>query len=254
MGVIEARKATTQAARLTRNTLTRLKAHTVWSDSDLTPEALSKKRGERAAATLADARRKAQALLKTARDGAAFARQQAELLRPKIDPDNVAQLTRSAQAWEMVIKPLREQGKNWSEIAAVVDMDGLAALDRFAEQQVRLTEAKQDVDIILSNLHGAKDKRIAEIHPDEAARTRYTEALEAEAYVGAVAQVAHGLDNANLATDVNRVMIGAIHTMHPMGVLPTEAPATAEQMDTMAAAAAAVDGSGSHEILESIPV
>lgn len=252
MGVLEAKKATTQIARLAKNLETRLAAHRTFHDPDLTPAALLRRREELIAASLADARRKAAAILKTAQDGAAFADSQLDTYRPKLDPNDVAQLTRTAQAWEMVVKPLREQGKNWTEIAQVSDADGLLALERFAPQTIRLSESAGDADIILQNLHLARDRRLAEVAPDEVARQRFADAEAARAYAHAVAVVAGGIENVKLATDTTSVVIAATHHIHPLGTLPEGPPATAEQLDAQLSVAGG-GGVGAYELAATIP-
>ncbi|GAA1768384.1 hypothetical protein [Agromyces humatus] len=252
MGVLEAKKATTQIARLAQNLQTRLLAHDAFTDPDLTSEARQRRREERVAASLTDARRKAAAILKTAQDGAAFADRQLDAYRPKLDPNDVAQLTRTAQAWQMTIEPLRAQGKNWAEIAAVTDADGLLALERFAPQTIRLQESARDAEIIMANLQRASDRRLAEIHTDEPARQRFVDAADAQKYLGAVSAIASGIEGVTKPTDATAVMISVKRNIHPLGTLPTEPPATSEQLDRTLSAATH-GGMGAHELAASVP-
>ena len=179
------------------------------------------------------AQARAERILKIATDGREFAESKVASLRPVIDPDNVAQLTRSAQAWEMTIKPLRDQGKSWFEIAEVLDADGLLALGRFAEQTIRLTETKHDAPIILGNLQRAADKRLTDVHPDEDARIAFKEAEEARQYEHTVASVALQVGSVKNAAQAASVMITAKHLIHPLGTVPDTPAPTLELMDNM---------------------
>jgi hypothetical protein len=231
MGVLEARKATTQIYRLAENLGTRVRAVQAFNDPNLSAEGLERRRAEMLAKSTESAQARAAFILKIATDGKAFAESQVDSLRPKVDPENVAQLTRSAQAWEMTIKPLRDAGKSWFEIADVLDADGLLALNRFAEQSIRLSESKADAQVILANLQRAADKRLAEVHPDPQARVAFKEAEEARQYASVVETVANQLGGVRNMAMAASVMITAKHLIHPLGTAPDTPAPTTETMD-----------------------
>lgn len=231
MGIIESRKAATDSYRLLQNLITRVHAANTFHDKDLTPEGLQNARTERLNKSRTVAAAKAQKLIQTAQDGVEFTDSKIDKFRPQVDPENVAQLTRSAQAWEMTVKPLRDQGKSWFEIMEVLDVDGLMAMDRFAEQTIRLTEAKQDAEIILHNLRDATDRRLAEVHPSEEARTAFAEATEAKELSGIVQSIAGSVESVRNQSTGAVATINATRRLHPTGLTPSGPPPTVETLD-----------------------
>jgi hypothetical protein len=231
MGLKEAREAATYAARLAQNVQTRIAAHRALTDPDLTPEGLDKRRAELSEASLASARRKAAALLKAASDGRAFVDSQVEGVRPKFDPNDVAQLVRTQQAWDNTIKPQLADGKSLSDIAASADMDGVMALLRFGPQQVNLTK-DVDRDTMAQNLRTSIDQRLAAIHPDESARRFFSDAAEARAFEDTVSLVANGLDHVRTPADLVGITIGVKQALVPRGAMPTTPVPSNADLDT----------------------
>lgn len=230
MGIKESRTAATNVYRVARNLEARLKAIHALHDPDLSAEGLNKAKDERTKSALAAAKAKSQAYVQIARDGRDVAESRVAEHRPKVDLNDVALLTRTAQTWEMIVKPMRDKGLNWSEIAAAADWETLHALARFAEQTVKL-EDPNDASVILRNLDLAMNRRTAEIHPDETARELFQEAAEAEAALTAANSMAVALDNAYSPQGVQSALIFGMRSLHPMGLLPTEPALTNEQQD-----------------------
>lgn len=232
MTINEARKAATNVYRVARNLETRLNAVRSFTDPDLSEPGLIKARDERTKAALAAAKTKSQAYVQVARNARDAAESRAAEYRPKVDLNDVAQLTRTAQTWEMVVKPMRDKGLNWSDLAAAADWETLHAIVRFAEQTVKL-EDPADAATILRNLDVAMDRRTAEIHPDENARELFQEAAETERALTAANSMAVALDSAYSAQGVQSALIYGMRSLHPMGLLPEESPLTNEQQDNL---------------------
>ncbi len=230
MGVKEARVAATNVYRVARNMDTRLRAIRAFNDPNLSTAGLNQARDERTKAVLASAKAKAQAFVKTAQDGRDFAASRIAEHRPKVDLENVAVLTRTAQNWDMLVKPMREKGMNWSEIAAQADWDTLHAITRFAPQTVKL-EDPSGADSVLRNLEVAMDRRTAEIHPDETVRVLFHEALEADQALNAAKSMASAIDHAYSPEGATAALVYGQRSLHGMGLLPPEAPLTNEQQD-----------------------
>lgn len=230
MGVKEARTAATNVYRVARNLEGRLKAIRAFHDPDLSEGGMQKARDERTKVTLTSAKAKAQSFVQTARDARDFAESRVAEHRAKVDLNDVAQLTRTAQTWEMLVKPMRAKGMNWTQIAQAADWETLQALSRFAEQTVKFEEPAEAA-VILRNLDLAMDRRTAEIHPNETARALFEEAAEAESALTAANSMAVALDNAYSPQGVQTALIFGMRSLHPMGLLPEEAPLTNEQQD-----------------------
>lgn len=230
MGVKEARTAATNVYRVARNMDTRLRAIRAFNDPNLSTAGLNQARDERTKAVITSAKAKAQAFVKTAQDGRDFAASRVAEHRPKVDLNNVAVLTRTAQNWDMLVKPMREKGMNWSEIAAQADWDTLHAIARFAPQTVKL-EDPRGADEVLRNLEVAMDRRTAEIHPDDSVRVLFQEAFEADQALSAATSMASAIDQAYSPEGVVAALVSGQRSLHGMGLLPQEPPLTNEQQD-----------------------
>lgn len=232
MGVAETKRATQDLYRVIQNYQTRLTAARTYQNPDLTPDALAKERTGRAEQSRQSAAVKAAKLLQTARDGLAFAQSRLDAVRPKADPNDVAQLTRAAQAWQMIVEPMRAKGKSWFDIAKVADEDVLLALHRFAEQRIRLDEG-DDAPLILGNLHTAIDRRLAEVHPDPQARQLFADARVAGDHAGLAEYLANAADSRRPDQLVG-ALIGAKSVAHQRDIeLPAGPRPTAEQLDLL---------------------
>jgi hypothetical protein len=194
MGVQETKQATANLFRLMQNLQTRLGAARAYTDKDLTAQGLENARQSMADRSRATAAAKAQKLLGIAKDGAAFAQSRLQEVRPVFDPDNVAQLTRSAQAWQMLVQPMRDEGKSWFDIAKVADMDMMLAIQRFAPQRIGLDDPN-DASVILGNLEVAIDRRLAEIHPDPEAKQLFEDARAAADHMVLAQHLADATDS-----------------------------------------------------------
>lgn len=244
MGYRESQSAAANLFRVTRNLQARLQQIQAYQNKDLTPQALIDWKDRARGTVIAAAQEKARAYVKTATDGRDFARSRVIDLRPRVDPNNVAQLTVSAQTWDLVIKPLRERGRSWFEIAEHADWVTLQALTRFAEQIIRTEETPTQIEImrgngpapsnveqILSNLQRTIDARVAQIHPDEEARQLFQEAEKAEGAAHAVEVMAAHLGGVRDATTTVPGLIAGKSLLYELDIFPKEAPLTAEQQD-----------------------
>lgn len=232
MGVAETKTATADLYRVIRNYQTRLAAARAYQNDALTPDGLSQARGDLAERSRQDAAAKAARLLQTARDGLAFAQSRLDAVRPKLDPNDVAQLTRTQQAWQMIIQPMRDAGKSWFDIAKVADQDVMLALQRFGEQRIKLDDPV-DAPLIIGNLRTALDRRLAEIHPDPDARQLFADARAAGDHEGIAEYLANAADSRRPEQLVGAI-IGAKQAAHQRGIdLPREPAPTAEQLDLL---------------------
>jgi|GEM_PF-2834095 len=230
MTITEARTAATNVYRVARNLETRLKSARAFHDPNLSTPGLQKARDERTQKALEAAKSKARSYVQVARNARDAAEASLAAYRPKVDLNDVAQLTRTAQAWEMLVKPMREKGMNWTEIAQAADWEVLNALSRFAEQTINL-EDPTDSAIILRNLDLAMNRRAAEIHPNEAVRELFQQATDVENALTAANSMAAALDNAYNPEGVQSALVYGMRSLHPMGLLPQESPLTNEQQD-----------------------
>lgn len=222
MGV-GARRAATNTYRIARNLQGRLNEIQGWRDPDLTAAAQQQAREDRRAAAITAAATRVEAMVKSAAEDRDFAQSRLAAHRPQVDLENVAQLNRTAQTWDMIVKPMRAAGRNWTEIAAAADTETLAALSRFAPQTVRM-EDPADADAILANLQSAVDQRLAQVHPDGPVRELFIEAQVAQEALDATVSMSAALHGASTVAKVTEALILGQRRLHPMGLLPTEPP------------------------------
>lgn len=230
MGVNETKQATRNLYRLVENLHTRLTAANTFSNGDLTPDALQRTRESMAVRSRTAAQGKAQTLLNAARDGVVFAQSRLDDARPKVDPGDVASLTRAAQAWQIVIEPARAAGTSWFDIAKTGDLDTLAALTRFGEQRIKLDDPGY-APTIISNLHAAIDQRLADIHPDDSARQMFADAKDARDNFELAQRLADAATAVNPTTLVEAI-VSAKSYAHSNGIdLPTDRKPTVVELD-----------------------
>lgn len=99
--------------------------------------------------------------------------------RPIFNPEDVAQLTRTDQAWNNSIKPQLDAGRGWDEIIGTLDVDGLLAVQRFAathEASKRSRFEQGEVPSVLVGIARMSDARLAEAAPSEEGRDALREA------------------------------------------------------------------------------
>jgi hypothetical protein len=232
MGVQETKQATANLYRLIENLGTRLGAARTFTDKDLSEQGLQNARQAMAEHSRQTATVKAQKLLGIAQDGAAFAQSKLDDVRPKVDLNDVAQLARARDAWDMVVQPARDKGKSWTDVAANADEDTMLALNRFAEQRIRLDDPN-DAPIIISNLRTAIDRRLADTHPDAEARQLFDDARTAADHVVLAQHLANAADSRNAQQVVGALVNAKSYAFHKGIQLPKTPTPTLAELDTM---------------------
>lgn len=168
-----------------------------WQDSDLTAEALLRQRRERFDAVRAAAIHdiaEVQAEIETVAEKAAAV---AAPLRPVFHPDDVAELTRSADAWQFGILPQLNGGRHWGEvIESISSLDEAVAIERFAGPYVRSTNKPREAEQILADIAAGVHARHADLAPSSEARATILAANDAAALVNAVDSVALAVQQA----------------------------------------------------------
>lgn len=150
-------------------------------DEKLTPEALDAAKIAMREATVSRIGQTARAAAEVANTALTEADKAAGPYRPKFDPESVAQATRSAQAWEMIVRPQLDAGKEWPEIIATLDFDGLLAVERFApslESAKRDRFTQQEVPAVLEGIRVLSDRRVIETAPEGPAREAMRELVD----------------------------------------------------------------------------
>lgn len=94
----------------------------------------------------------------------------AEPHRLKVDSENLAQITRTDQAWRNSIVPQLEAGKAWDQIVESLDADGILAVKRFApthEVAKRSQLQQHEVPGVLAGIARLLAKREVAVAPEE---------------------------------------------------------------------------------------
>lgn len=196
------------------------------SDDNLSPEGLQAAREAMAESIRNRVTQTARTAAETAGTALTEATKAAARYRPAYDPSDVAQLTRTEQAWRMAIQPQLDAGKQWPEIIANLDHDGLLAVQRFApqyEMAKRDRFTQHEVPAVVENLQRLTDKRVVESAPEGPARDAMRELVEVrelhEATVRSAAWMAEATerDAVNLSINVKRELFAAGANPAPAG-------------------------------------
>ncbi|OIH95103.1 hypothetical protein [Curtobacterium sp. MCBA15_001] len=97
----------------------------------------------------------------------------AEKHRPKLDPDNMAQLIRTDQAWNNFIRPQLESGKSWPDIMKNLDSDALLAVQRYApayETARSDRKTEHQLPATLAGIERMTQQRLIAVTPEGEAR------------------------------------------------------------------------------------
>jgi hypothetical protein len=112
-----------------------------YMDERLLMQAVLEERAKRMADTMKDIRTKALALRQQIAVLTDTAVARADQMRPHLNPDDSAQLTRTAQAWQFNVLPRLDSGRIWSDVLNGLDEDGLIAVERFAPSWIAANSA-----------------------------------------------------------------------------------------------------------------
>lgn len=142
-----------------------------WTDPDLTVEALERQRHERFDAARAAAANDIAALQTQTRREADTAEATASAFRPVFHPDDVAELTRSADAWQFGVLPQLAAGRSWGDVInSLSTVDDAIAVERFAGAYVRANAKPHEADGILADINANVRARHAELATTEEGR------------------------------------------------------------------------------------
>lgn len=134
-------------------------------DPDLTPQAQSKFRDDLLATHHDDLSARFDGLRSHLDAADAEAAAAAAPYKPVLDPNDQAQLARTDQAWNNVIRPQLDKGKSLEDMISVADDDGLLGIQRFAPSLVASetpTAQQYRVPGILANLKALSDRRVVD--------------------------------------------------------------------------------------------
>lgn len=135
-----------------------------FEDNRLTREARDQQRVRLRDAAREAAVTAATAIWQEAHEAALRAEDAAAPHRPHLQPDDVAQLARSADAWQFNILPQLEAGKQWGQIIPTIGHDDAIAIERFAPSYLRAhTKMPHEVDAQLNLIAAGVQQRHADI-------------------------------------------------------------------------------------------
>ncbi len=187
-------------------------------DPDLTPQAQSEFRDNLLAAHHDDLSSRF-AGLRTHLDNAdAEAAAAAAPHKPVLNPNDQAQLARTDQAWNNVIRPQLDKGKSLEDMISVADDDGLLAIQRFAPSLVASdtpTGQQYKVPGILANLKALSDRRVVEKATGDA-KAALDEEVATRNLSGAARQGMAAVENA-APRDVRTAALGVKRSAYAAG-------------------------------------
>ena len=142
----------------------------------------------------------------------------ADAVRPKLNPNDANQLTRTAQSWEFTIRPVleRDSVNNWSSLLDALDIDGLLAIQRFVPGWVKTQPITSALTSGLEQILEGAEARIPKVagSPALAAAAANAETVrqcleQAQVIAASVANVRSSADAIGLRGTVQRVSVYA---------------------------------------------
>lgn len=192
-----------------------LAAADAFADPNLTSQARDDARHTMRETAKANARAALQQIATTTADAANRAQAIAEPFRPKLNPDNQAQILRTEQAWRMNVLPQLEAGKPWSTITKNLDEDSALGVERFARSWlVANREPLSNIDIEYSNVVAGIRSRHAEIVANPDARAAILAEDHAAELFHAVNNVASHTAHARTVSDLTMASIALQQVAH----------------------------------------
>jgi hypothetical protein len=153
-----------------------------YEDRDLLHDAQEAERGARLSALQTALDHRAKTLADHAAGALESAKIRADKHRPQLNPEDMAQLIRTDQAWNNFIRPQLDAGKSWPDVMKSLDTDGVLAVQRYAPAYVSSKLSRTDEDQLPAQLAGIQrmtDQRLIQVASEGEAR----EALQQHADV-----------------------------------------------------------------------
>lgn len=186
----------------------------VIDDPSLTFEGKQRKRDELRTEAKREAVAKATEIYSRFDARARDAFQAAEQHRPVFDQNNLAQLTRTRDAWEMNILPQLQSGRDWSFIMQHINRDDALAIERFAPSYVK-SHAKMPVDAAetLSQIQAGLWIRHAKFAETEEGREAILNADREAIRANAAATIRNEIERSRSVADLTTASITLQHSI-----------------------------------------
>lgn len=194
------------------------------NDPNLSPEGLQAARDAMKDALRSRVTQTARSAVEVVQTALTEAEKAAAPYRPSYDPTDVAQLTRTEQAWRMSVQPQLDAGKEWPQIIATLDQDGLLAVQRFApsyESVKRDRFSQNEVPAVIANLQRLTDARVVETAPEGPAREAMRELVDVRRLSEAAVNSAAVLSRLESERDVVGVSVAVKREAFAAGANPT---------------------------------
>lgn len=121
----------------------------------------------------------------------------ADQMRPRLNPNDTAQLARTAQAWEYNILPHLGANPDWYNILNGLDEDGLIAIERFAPTWIagnsKPLEAAETTSTVLQGVN----EHITDAAADPDVKSALVNARDCIAYINDADMLLNGLGTLN---------------------------------------------------------
>jgi hypothetical protein len=144
-----------------------------YEDRDVLHDAQEAERGARLNALQTALDHRAKTLADHAAGALESAKIRADKHRPQLNPEDMAQLIRTDQAWNNFSRPQLDAGKSWPDVMKSLDTDGVLAAQRYAPAYVssKLSRANENqLPEQLSGIQWMTDQRLIHVVPEGEAR------------------------------------------------------------------------------------
>jgi hypothetical protein len=193
-----------------------------FTDPRLTAAAVKEERTTQTASSIADINAKAKTLYNEIINLSNNAQSRADRVRPKLNPNDPTQLTRTAQAWEYNILPALSKGTtpNWGNILTGLDIDGLLAVQRFAPSWIKAntSDPGQVSDLTNQALAGV-EAQLTDAVTDPAVRAVLINERDTNDYANQAQGIAYSLTNLRTARDASLAGMSVQNIAYRIGAL-----------------------------------
>ncbi|UFS58933.1 hypothetical protein [Subtercola endophyticus] len=223
----QAQSAVTAAYQVTERVTNALQQVAMYKNTTLTPEAVEAVKVDAQDVLLGYLRDRARTFDQNALEARTEAVKAAEPYKPKLAPNDLAQLTRTDQAWNNSVKPMLDDGKQWDQIVPMLDTDGLLAVQRFAPGHIALKEGSDAVPQTIAGINRMTANRLIDVAPEGDARTALQVERDTQKFADAARVATATLATVDAARNLITAGMSVKRVTFDVGAQPGVAAATA---------------------------
>ena len=217
---LRARELLVNLMNLATSAAGRMTSAEMYNDIRFTQDALNVARTRYVAQATEDISTEADSILTQITVLADKAESKAATVIPTLNPEDAAQLTRTAQAWEFNILPQLGSNPNWNNILTGLGVDGLLAIQRFAPTWIKANSAPTtDIEEAISLVLDGVEDALPTVLTDPTANAIIANMNDANEYLNDARIIAPQLTNMKRSQDISVIGISVQNIAYSIGAL-----------------------------------